>query len=199
MGRYEVTVGEFREFVRHTDYDPVGKCQWDKPGFPQTGNHPVVCVSWEDVQEYMLWISRRDNVIYRHPTEAEWEYAARSRGSKEKWSGTNEEGRLDSYAWYSNNSGYVTNPVGTKKPNSLGLYDMSGNVWELVEDRYYSGYYKHGTRDNPTGPGSGSIRVVRGGSWLSGAHVVRTSNREGIRENARSAKTGFRVVRVPKN
>lgn len=102
---------------------------------------------------------------YRLPTEAEWEYAARSGGKMEKYSGISQENELDQYAWYAKNSTHQTHPVGQKRPNGLGLYDMSGNVWEWCADWYDENYYKNSPRNDPKGSKSGSYRVLRGGSW----------------------------------
>ena len=104
---------------------------------------------------------------FRLPTEAEWEYAAKSGGKNEKYSGTNSELELGDYAWYSSNSESKTHPVGQKAANGLGLYDMSGNVWQWVQDWYDGSYYKNSPKDNPTGPSSGKEKVLRGGSWYN--------------------------------
>ena len=127
------------------------------------------------------------------PTEAEWEYAARGGGQSRgyKYSGGN---TLGSVAWYDGNSGYETHPVKTKAANELGLYDMSGNVWEWCSDWY--GSYSGATQTNPQGASSGSHRVLRGGSWYSSAGSCRVPSRRDSDPDRRSTAIGFRVVIV---
>lgn len=132
--------------------------------------------------------------MYRLPTEAEWEYAARSGGKNEKYAGTSNESELGDYAWYSINSGSKTHPVGQKKPNGLGIYDMSGNVWEWVNDWYDSDYYKNSPKNNPTGPSSGQYRVLRGGSWFTGARTTEAPDRSRYGPSIRDNGFGFRLV-----
>ena len=139
---------------------------------------PVEKVSWKDCQKFIEKLNRMTGQQFRLPTEAQWEYAARG-GSKSrgyKYSGSND---LGSVAWYTDNSGKDTHPVKTKLPNELGIYDMSGNVWELCSD-YWKGSYSSGSQTNPTGPSSGSSRVLRGGSWYNNARFCRSSYRYGI-------------------
>ena len=132
---------------------------------------------------------------YRLPTEAEWEYAAKggqnSRGYK--YSGGNNIGEV---AWYISNSGGKTHPVGQKNPNELGLYDMSGNVWEWCNDLYGSVYYKNSPSNNPKGPSSGRGRVLRGGSWYSNPDGARTANRGNYSPGGSGSNYGFRFVRA---
>ncbi len=137
-------------------------------------NLPVEEVSWEDCQTFIRKLNALTGKNFRLPTEAEWEFAARggnnSRGYK--YSGSN---TLSNVAWYGDNSSYKTHPVATKAPNELGIYDMSGNVYEWCSDWYSS--YSSSSQYNPTGPFSGSRRVNRGGSWHSIARDCRVSNR----------------------
>ena len=133
-----------------------------------TGNNqrPVGNVSWNDCQEFIRKLNSLTGKNFRLPTEAEWEYAARggkhSKNYVYKYSGSNNP---DEVAWYGSNSGNTTHPVKTKKANKLGIYDMSGNVWEWCNDWY--GSYQSYSQTNPTGPLKGKYRVLRGGSWYS--------------------------------
>jgi formylglycine-generating enzyme required for sulfatase activity len=138
-------------------------------------------------------LNQRSGKRYRLPIEAEWEYAARSGGKREKWSGTSSEGELGQYAWYDGNSGFRTHPVGEKRPNGLGLYDMSGNVWEWCADWYAENYYQGSPRNNPEGPGNGSYRVLRGGAWDGSPWNVRAATRNGTDPAYRGYNVGFRL------
>jgi len=129
--------------------------------------------------------------LFRLPTEAEWEYAARSGGRSEKYSGGN---NIDSVAWYSSNSNSKTHPVGQKKANGLGLYDMTGNVWEWCSDWYDSSYYRNSPKNNPKGPNSGDNRVKRGGSWNNKPQNLRASNRNNNTPSNRNNNLGFRLL-----
>ena len=170
IGKYEVTVGQFKIFVNDAGYRTEAEkgdgCytftdtglkkdstkSWRSPGLSQDDQHPVVCVSWNDTNAYTKWLSGKTSKSYHLPTEAESEFAARSGGKKEKYAGTSSDSDLVNYAWYTSNSGGKTHPVGQKRPNSLGLYDMSGNVREWVQDWYDENYYKYSPRNNPQGP-----------------------------------------------
>ena len=148
-------------------------------------NKPVECVSWNDCQDFIRRLNALTGENFRLPTEAEWEYAARG-GNKSrgyKYAGSN---TIDNVAWYGNNSGSQTHNVATKSPNELGLYDMSGNVWEWCQDWY--GDYSSGSQTNPTGPSSGSDRVFRGGSWFDYARGCRVSLRY---NNSPDARRGY--------
>lgn len=160
-------------------------------------NCPIEQVSSGEVQEYVRILNQRSGRNYRLPTEAEWEFSARSGGKKEKWAGTNDQSELGGYAWYSANSGSETHPVGLKKPNGLGLYDMTGNVWEWVADWYDEEYYGNGPKDNPRGPTHGSLRVGRGGGWRGEPRLVRASSRGSLDPDSRSRNIGFRLALTP--
>ena len=185
MGKYEVTQGQWKAIMG------------DNPSwFKGCGdNCPVERVSWNDVQEFIERLNSKTGKKYRLPTEAEWEYAARSGGKREKYAGTNDN--PDNYAWYTSNSGGRTHPVGQKRPNGLGLCDMSGNVLEWCQDWYGHGYYSSSGRDNPGGPSSGSHRVYRGGCWGSNAAITRAANRNGGSPGNRSNILGFRLALPP--
>lgn len=156
-------------------------------------NLPVESVSWDGCQTFIRKLNSLTGKTFRLPTEAEWEYAARG-GNKSrgyKYSGSNSIGEV---AWYDDNSGR-THTVGTKSPNELGIYDMSGNVYEWCQDWY--GSYSSGSQTNPTGPSSGSFRVYRGGSWYFNARRCRVSARRGYSPINRDNDLGFRVVLIP--
>jgi formylglycine-generating enzyme required for sulfatase activity len=139
----------------------------------------------------------------RLPTEAEWEYAYRAgtttafHGFTGYLSGTNDDNLVGNIAWYTANSNSQTRPVGGKLANGYGLHDMSGNVWEWVNDWYGSTYYSSSPQNNPTGPASGAARVVRGGSWPNNAHALRASGRYGNTPDDAYDLIGFRVARAP--
>jgi formylglycine-generating enzyme required for sulfatase activity len=212
MAKYEVTVSEFREFVADigykTDAENGDGCfgwsgkkwekdknrNWRNPGFPQDDSHPVSCVSWDDAVVYIEWLSDKTGKRYRLPTEAEWEYTARSGGKKEKWAGTNNESGLSDYAWYNNNSNGKTHPVGQKKPNGFGLYDMTGNVWEWVQDWYGENYYSSSPKNNPQGPTSGFQHIHRGGSWYYSSHQARVTSRHPYTSDYRCYSLGIRLA-----
>ena len=181
IGKYEVTQAQWRAITGNT------------PTSSSTGdNLPVVNVSWNEVQGFINGLNQKTGDNYRLPTEVEWEYAARggSQSQGYKYSGSNNIGEV---AWYENNSGKKINPVGTKKPNELAIYDMSGNVYEWVNDWY--GDYNSSPQTNPKGPSSGSKRVLRSGSWSSPARITRVSDRDNDNAVDRYNNVGFRLAR----
>ena len=181
MGKYEVTQGEWEAVMRSNP-------SW----FSNCGSRcPVEQVSWEATQEFIRRLNERESgseYRYRLPTEAEWEYAARAGTTGVRY------GELDLIAWYWNNSGGTTHPVGQKQANAWGLHDLLGNVWEWVGDRY--GEYPAGSAEDPTGPSTGSYRVFRGGGWYAYARLVRSALRYYYSPGARSSSIGFRLVRA---
>lgn len=185
LGKYPVTQGQWQAVMGN-----------NPSHFKKGDNYPVEEVSWEDAREFIWKLNQQTGKNYRLPTEAEWEYGARSGGKKEKWAGTSKESELVAYAWYESNSGNQTHPVGQKKPNGLGLYDMSGNVWEWCQDWY--GSYPAGPLTDPEGPLSGSDRVVRGGAWDGLPCYVRSASRDGGAPSGRDDFIGFRLVRTSK-
>ena len=137
-------------------------------------NYPMYYVSWEDCQEFITKLNALTGKTFRLPTEAEWEFAARG-GNKSKgykYSGSN---TIVDVAWYISNSNYASCPVATKAPNELGIYDMSGNVWEWCSDWF--GNYSSESQTNPTGPNGASSRVFRGGGWYSDTRYCRVAYR----------------------
>lgn len=212
LGKNEVTVGQFRKFVRendyHTDAEKGNSCwvsngssvekrsgaSWLSPGFNQEDNNPVTCISWNDATAFYEWLLRVSGKKYRLPTEAEWEYAARSGGKKERYAGTSSPVDLKNYGWFDANSGNRTHPVGKKRPNGLGLYDMSGNVSEWCQDGYKKGYYSDSPRNNPQGSESGIYRMKRGGSWYDSLITTRVAFRGILNPTDCSNTYGFRLT-----
>ena len=163
----------------------------NNPSFFKGNSLPVENVSYNDVKEFITKLNQKTGKTFRLPTEAEWEYAARG-GNKSKgykYAGSN---TIDDVAWYDDNSNFKTHPVKTKQPNELGIYDMSGNVWEWCSDWY--GDYTSEAQTNPQGPSSGSDRVARGGSWGSDARFCRVSLRYSGSPSSRANSLGFRLA-----
>ncbi len=154
-------------------------------------NLPVECVSWDDCQTFINRLNSYTGRNFRLPTEAEWEFAARGGNYSRhyKYSGSN---YISDVAWYDGNSSNRTHPVGTKQANELGLYDMSGNVWEWCSDWY--GSYSSYSQNDPTGPNSGSFRVLRGGCWFIFASHCRSSYRYYNSPGYRNINLGLRLV-----
>jgi sulfatase modifying factor 1 len=188
MGKHEVTQRQWRT-IMGSNPSCSENCGDDCP---------VECVSWNDAQDFISRLNQRTGKKFRLPTEAEWEYAARSGGKREKWAGTSNESDLGDYAWVKDNSEGTTHSVGQKKPNGLGFFDLTGNVWEWCQDWYDENYYQRSPRDNPGGPASGGQRVLRGGSWLTLARNARAAYRYGLDPGDRYDFGGFRLVLVPR-
>jgi len=153
--------------------------------------NPVEQVSWNDAEGFCKKLSDKTRQAVRLPTEAEWEYACRA-GTATAFSFGDADSVLGDYAWYSANSGNTTHPVGQKKPNAWGLYDMHGNVWEWCADWY--GDYPKGAVTEPQGPASGTSRVLRGGSWVWDPEYCRSAKRRDDTPDGRDYGCGFRVV-----
>jgi formylglycine-generating enzyme required for sulfatase activity len=209
IGKTEVTVAQYMAFVNETK---THYPEWLEPGGEyniKTGSNdyyksqlgkslqnpdcPIVGISWNDATAFCAWLSGRTGIAYRLPTEAEWEFAARggNAGKGFLYAGSNE---IDEVAWYYDNSGEKTHPVARKKPNELGLYDMSGNVWEWCGDWY--GDYTETDKPvlNPRGPEEGIYRVIRGGSWDDDARYCRASYRFFNEPVIRNLYLGFRLA-----
>ena len=179
IGKYEVTQALWKAVMGNNPSEFKGD------------NLPVEMVSWSDCQEFISKLNRITEKTFRLPTEAEWEYAARG-GKKSRgyqYSGSN---NLSDVAWYYDNSGSKTHAVGTKQSNELGIYDMSGNVYEWCQDRY--GEYRRSAQVNPTGAMSGSVRVFRGACWYYNARLCRLSCRGGNSPDYRYCGLGLRLV-----
>ena len=162
----------------------------NNPSMFKGDNLPVENVSWNDCQEFIRKLNAATGRRFRLPTEAEWEFAARG-GNQSRHTQYSGSSNIDDVAWYYDNSGNKTHPVKTKRSNELGLYDMTGNVWEWCQDWF--GSYSSYSQTNPTGPNSGSDRVLRGGSWYSYARYCRSSYRYSAPGN-RSSNLGFRLA-----
>ena len=185
ISKYEVTQGQWVKLM------PKNPSR-----FKKGGNYPVEQVSWNEVHEFLERLNKTATKIhFQLPTEAEWEYAARGGTKSEMFAGGND---VDKVAWYSENSGNSTHPVGSKNPNGLGIYDMSGNVWEWCEDSYAWDAYTAHARNNPIYKyQDGTIwPVFRGGSWASGWYSVRTARKGAHLATHRSFCVGFRPVAV---
>jgi formylglycine-generating enzyme required for sulfatase activity len=179
---------------------PVTQAQWqavmrNNPSNFKGADLPVESVSWVDATAFCAKLSRQSGKNYRLPTEAEWEYACRA-DSSGKWCFGDDLTRFEEYAWYYENSDSKTHPVGQRKPNAWGLYDMHGNVWEWCQDLYDGSYYSNSPAQDPQGPTQGSSRVVRGGSWGGNGDYCRSAFRNYHSPGLASIGLGFRVVRV---
>jgi sulfatase modifying factor 1 len=155
---------------------------------------PVENVTWFDTQKFIEKLNKLKKGHYRLPTEAEYEYAARG-GNKSRdmdYSGSN---NVNDVGWFINNSQGKSHPVGEKKANELGLFDMSGNMWEWCSDWYEMYYYKDSPSDNPHGPDAGEQKVLRGGAWLSLDEGCMVISRGAMNPSSKDKFTGFRIVR----
>jgi formylglycine-generating enzyme required for sulfatase activity len=189
IGKYTVTQGQWQKIMGN-----------NPSNFRKGDNYPVETVSWDDAKEFIRKLNDKSGYTFRLPTEAEWEYAARSGGKAEKYPGGKD---VEAVAWYSANSGKSTHPVGTKAPNGLGIYDMSGNVWQWCEDVYDADAYKNHQPNNPIINRGGSHRVLRGGSWSRDATWVRCTFRghwdpssHGIGGSLGGSGLGLRLVKA---
>jgi formylglycine-generating enzyme required for sulfatase activity len=236
LGKHEVTVGQFRQFVDATGYkteaenDGKGaegldlatgqgkrepRYTWLYPGFRQPDEHPAVCVTWNDAKAFCDWLGGKENVTYRLPTEAEWEYSCRA-GTTSSYFAGDDEHSLQGFAHIPNlataagnpligvsvdwNDGFpFTAPVGQFKPNALGLHDMHGNVWEWCADWLGFDYYAKSPREDPAGPPSGvaDAHVLRGGQGLGDVAWRCRSACRGAGGLPACYHIGFRVAAVP--
>lgn len=237
LGQYEVTFGQFLQFYHDAKYkteaERDGKGGWGytgetgkgfpfkqspeyvawNTGWPQTNDHPVVNVSWNDAVAFCEWLSRKEGVEYRLPTEAEWEYACRAGTTTRYYHGDDPEGlaevgnvadatareklEITSWTYMRARDGFAfTAPVGRFHPNAFGLYDMHGNVLEWCADWYDESYYAHSPSVDPKVPLTGGKRVLRGGSWLYGPFSVRSAFRYRDAPEDRYYFIGFRLART---
>jgi formylglycine-generating enzyme required for sulfatase activity len=179
MGRYEVTQAQWQAKMG------------SNPSWFQGANRPVEMVSWNTIQNFL------NATGTRLPSEAEWEYACRAGTTTAFHNGSSDDNSVGAIAWYSANSLMVTHTVGSKAANALGLHDMSGNVWEWVNDWYSSTYYASSPATNPQGPPAATTRVVRGGAWGDSSAIRSSSRFNPGTPDGKGWQTGFRVARTP--
>lgn len=187
---HRVCLKDFWMDTKEVTQESYEKATGNDPSRIRGANKPVTNVTWQQAMGFCRKLGKR------LPTEAEWEYAAREGGKKMQWAGTRDTKNLTDYAWHG--EGYDEGPhaAGLKKPNALGLYDMSGNVWEMVADRYHSHYYANSPEKAPQGPQTGNIRVMRGGAWFTRpVSQLRTTVRYITRENNTDNSIGFRCAK----
>jgi sulfatase modifying factor 1 len=222
VGRFAVTNDEYARFVRATGY-PVPSLRdlpliasggrdlifkelaapyvWQDHNPPAGhGSHPVVLVSFDDAMAYCRWLSEAIGRVARLPTEAEWEKAARGgvEGRRYPWGDDIDASRANFLEDPSAKRQRGTRPTGTYPPNAFGVCDVIGNVWEWVSDWYGGEYYGGGDMNDPTGPDSGSMRIVRGGSWVNDdMTMLRCAYRHKVPPDTYAYSIGFRVVCVP--
>lgn len=184
MGKSEVTQAEWKRVMAN-----------NPSHFKKGDSYPVEMISWNDTQKFIRTLNRENQgkFNFRLPTEAEWEYTARSRGKTERYSGGNDPDRL---AWHRGNSKYKTHSTRLKSSNGLGIYDMSGNVWEWCQDVYSADAYRNHKRKNPSKTGGGTKHVIRGGSWNSKGRLLRVSNRHKDSPFYKNNNLGLRLVRT---
>lgn len=210
IGQCPVTVDQFAAFVADSGHAAATTCrQWTgadwkerpgsfrSPGFAQAGDHPAVCVSWEDAQAYVRWLSSRSGLPVRLPSEAEWEYAARAGTttpyswgtSIAPWQANFRAGEADGGHWRQH-----TVPVRSFAPNPWGIYQVHGNVWEWVEDGWNPSYADAPHNGSARQEATSSKRGVRGGSWLNGPRGVRSARRHAAEPGWRRSDIGFRIA-----
>jgi formylglycine-generating enzyme required for sulfatase activity len=203
LGRYPVTVGEWRAFVKATGWQSKMDVDWQDPGFAQDERHPVVCVSWHDAHLYLQWLSEKTGQEYRLPSEAEWEYACRA-GSKSAFSFgddiTPEHANYDGQFTYNDGpkgkSEGGTTRVGSYQPNPWGLFDMHGNVWEWTQDAVHDNYIGAPADGSAWEEGGDPARrILRGGAWLYQPRYLRSALRNGYSALLANDVVGFRVAR----
>jgi len=196
--RHKVTISKEFQMLKFE----VKQVQWEEvmgsnPSIYTSDNNPVEVVSWNNSQSFISRLNKLDpDYAYRLPTEAEWEYACRA-GSNTTYGYGNDSSQLKEYAWYQpeGKSNSEPHPVGQKRPNAWGLYDMHANVYEWCQDWYNKNYYSNSPHTDPQGPASGSTRVIRGGSFLGDADICRSAARFNYRPTLRTFNIGLRLVR----
>jgi formylglycine-generating enzyme required for sulfatase activity len=208
FGICPVTVGQFRAFVRSTNHvtdaeknggargvdyttprDPARTSR--TPGWLQTEDHPVVCINLKDAVAFCEWLSKQEGRTYRLPTEAEWEYACRA-GTQTAFAFGSDARSLDQYAWLKTNAGGKTQPVGTLLPNTWGLYDMHGNVWQWIPE--WHAPYASAAQTDPRSEKKTDFRVLRGGAFCVDSVFCRSAHRGRTTPDWSGTSVGFRVV-----
>ena len=187
LGKYPVTFSEYALFAQATQVQLPDDEGWGM------GKRPVINVSWQEATDYAAWLGAQTGKAYRLPTEAEWEYACRA-GTDSRFYWGDKETQMTEYAWFSGNSGGKTHPVGEKRPNAWGLYDMAGNVWEWVQDAYANNYKLAPIDGTAFEPANCAARVVRGGSWNIEPLYLRSAGRDWSYPDQRSIYLGFRLA-----
>ena len=220
VGRFEITLAQYRRFIAETGLSETGNCisdldgdeeaepsakpDWRDPGFEQASDYSVACISWEDAKKYTDWLSDKTGEEYRLLSEAEWEYAARGvmttnePSTKYGWGDEApvcEQGQANG-AVFSRCSDIGTKPVGFSEVNAFGLYDMHGNVWEWVEDCWNSSYAGASSNGSARLSGECNGRVLRGGSWNYYPQDLRSANRGRLSTTVRVNDVGFRIART---
>jgi serine/threonine-protein kinase len=212
MGKYPVTVGQFKVFAEAAKYQTEGErwdnkglgfergrlrmlnnISWKTPNFPQDDNNPVCLVTWNDAQEFCKWAAKITGKTVRLPTEAEWEYACRA-GTATKFYTGDKDNDLAMAGWWQGNAESRSHPVGMKKPNAFGLFDMHGNVWQWIQDSFDGNYYSDSPPLDPPGPNGGGARVLRGGSWSNNPVDCRAARRDRRNPATPATEIGFRVA-----
>ena len=211
LGKYPVTVGQFRRFVHDRTYHGGKaylteaernheKLTWENPGWQQTEDYPVVLVTWNDAVAFCKWLSLKEDKKYRLPTEAEWEYGCRAGTTTRFFSGDDDDSlrRVAHFAEGVLTDKYpFTAPVGSLKSNAWGLHDMHGNVFQWCHDCYDKDFYQHSPKQDPRGPDptAGASRVIRGGSWkIKSSKLCRAADRVDSAPTFRYDDLGFRVA-----
>ncbi|CAN7392161.1 SUMF1/EgtB/PvdO family nonheme iron enzyme [Pseudoduganella sp. LjRoot289] len=203
MGRFPVTVGQWRQFVRATGWESMSDTDWASPGFKQGDEHPVVGVSWNDAQKYLAWLSGKTGQTYRLPSEAEWEYACRagthtafSFGDEISTEMANYDGNFTYNNGVKGEFRHGTTKVSAFQPNPWGLFDMHGNVWEWTQDVVHDNYDGAPNDGGAWEQGGDPVRrVLRGGSWLYQPRYLRSALRNGYSAVLANDIVGFRVAR----
>jgi len=189
LGKHEVTFEEYDKFC-----DATGRSKPSDEGWGR-GKRPVINVDWDDAKAYVKWLSEQTGKDYRLPTEAQWEYACRA-GSTGKFSFGDDVNELGNYGWYGNNSGSKTHIVGEKQPNKFGLYDMHGNVWEWLEDKWHTDYSGAPSDGSAWMTESSSSHLLRGGSWRNDDYYLRCAHRIGGDTTTWVSYRGFRIAKM---
>jgi len=199
MGKFEVTIGEFRAFVAETKHDWPGDCLRN---FVQDDDHPAVCVSWSDATSFVGWLKTKTGKAYRLPSEAEWEYAARAGTTSAFHTGatlSGDQANIDAKTGYA--AGRIgiwrasTTPIGSFPPNDFGLHDMHGNAWEWVDDCYVDSHAGAPVDGRARRTDPCAYRVQRGGVWNYGPAQARSAARVRSAMNHRTSGNGLRVAR----